>query len=54
MGITTAPYSGLVCKLDAGVHVAGTQLHVHSLLSFLTYKMPVIIAPKLLEDEMNL
>lgn len=35
MGITTAPYSGLMCKLDAGVCVAGAQLRNHSLLSFL-------------------
>ena len=53
MGITTVPHSGLVCRRmleRLGWHAAP---HTFSILSF-TYKMPTIVAPTSLEDEMNL
>ena len=36
LGVTAAPHLGLVCShTGAGAHGDGTQLHTHSILSFL-------------------
>lgn len=53
MGITTAPYSWCASWMLGCMQLAHNSIFIHFYLFFM-YKMPVIVAPTLLEDEMNL